>query len=138
MSLQIIANSMKAAARAHGSRRDELPHGAVLELKFADGVFSLTITRRLKQRRSNAAQQWQREVRTFAEHFGATADPEYTAQLTKLTFPLFEAVVTWREQDAQPVGSPLPQTPDEMQAWAKTLGPGVIIRHVNVFTGEMQ
>lgn len=33
--------------------------------------------------------------------------------------------------------TPIPSTPKEIAAWAKTLGQGVQIRNVNVFTGEL-
>lgn len=138
MSLVTIANSMKQRARAQGTAAQPMPHGAHLTLRYSDnGLYTLIIQRPRKSKKPNAHLLWKNEVETFARDFGATNDSQYTATIGN-SETQYRAVVKWFEKFASPVDMyRLPQNEKEIEAWAKTLGQGVKIRNVNVFTGEL-
>lgn len=129
-------------------------------------TFTLTIMRRgiAPTAGSSAAAKWQTEIKTFAKYFVpegvAYAETPATPQETPRGF--YAVCLKWDEalpgeqskanegQDPKAEPCPqtiktqppahdnsLPRTREEMAAWAATLGPGVHVTHVNVFTGEM-
>lgn len=128
MSLTQIASSMKAQARREGhAAMPSLAHGAQLYLAYTrDGVtenFTLTITRA-----------------------GRPRETPHTIADAPARMYFYAAKIEWRETLSTPsatdntarrVDNSLPKTEEEIAAWAKTLGPGVKIRNVNVFTGEI-
>ncbi len=138
MSLINIANSMKQRARAQGKAAQSMPHGAHLTLRYSDnGLYTLIIQRPRKSKKPNAHLLWKREVETFARDFGATNDPQYTATIGN-SETKYRAVVKWIEKVASPNDAHrIPQNEAEIAEWAKTLGQGVQIRGVDVFTGEL-
>ena len=139
MSLITIANSMKQRALERGIATEQMPRGAKLLLKwFADTqTFHLEITRARKSHNANALLLWKKEVDTFADAFGAKRTDTYTAD-ANMTATTYTAVVTWREPNTAPRAEQrIPQNDAEIAEWAKTLGQGVKIRNVNVFTGEL-
>lgn len=139
MSLITIANSMKQRACAQGTATEQMPRGAKLLLKWlADTqTFQLEITRARKSQKANALFLWKTEVNTFARDFGATRTDTYTAD-ANMTATTYTAVVTWREPNTAPRAEHrIPQNENEIAEWANTLGQGVKIRNVNVFTGKL-
>lgn len=144
MSLSQIATDMKTVARRTGTARRTMPNGAALILTHKTNpefeYFDLQITRhgKLPAPGTRGAKAWATELNTFAKYF-VPAGATHSRVDDKPTEASYSAHISWNEYpDAAPVkhDNSLPRTPEEIAAWAKTLGPGVKIRNVNVFTGE--
>lgn len=105
---------------------------------------------RLPTEDTPAYKRWLSELKTFCkpEYFNVPVDCKPTMQSSKHTYA---AVFVWQEfvEDIAPAKvmkraapteihiTPIPCTPEEIAAWARTLGQGVRIRNVNVFSGEL-
>lgn len=55
------------------------------------------------------------------------------------TAQTYRAIILWHDGETAPREeiNPLPKDEKEMREWAQTLGQGVRVRNVDVFTGEM-
>lgn len=145
MSLTQIATDMKTAARRTGTARRTMPNGAALQLTHKTNpefeYFDLQITRRgkLPAPGTRGAKAWATELNTFAKYF-VPAGTTHSRVDDKQAEISYSAHLSWNEYpNAVNVkhDNSLPRSPEEIAAWARTLGPGVKIRNVNVFTGEL-
>jgi hypothetical protein len=145
MSLSQIATDMKTVARRTGAARRTMPNGAALILTHKTNpqfeFFDLQVTRRgkLPAPGTRGAKAWATELSTFAKYFVPVGTTQSRVD-DKPTETSYSAHISWNEYpDAAPVKHEisLPRTPEEIAAWARTLGPGIKIRNVNVFTGEL-
>lgn len=147
MSLSQIATDMKTTARRTGVARRAMPNGAALILTHKTNpefeYFDLQITRRgkLPAPGTRGAKAWATELNTFAKYFvpaGAIVSRVDEAPKDNS----YSAHISWNEYaDVPPERAThnnlLPKTEEEIHAWAQSLGPGIKIRNVNVFTGEI-
>lgn len=144
MSLSQIATDMKTVARRTGAARRTMPNGAALILTHKTNpqfeFFDLQVTRRgkLPAPGTRGAKAWATELSTFAKYFvpvGAVHSRVDDAPKDNS----YSAHISWNEYADSPPArfDGIPKTEEEIAAWARTLGPGIKIRNVNVFTGEL-
>lgn len=162
MNLADIAHDLRADALAEpGQEQDQkLQHGASVHLradvmgKVEGGTeiewhFKVQRQGKMPLEASREYAAWLRELATFRDekYFNVPAQVE-ARMLETANHRHYAAAMVWTEivesvtesKPSQTVAieiSPLPSTPEEMRAWAQTLGQGVQIRGVNVFTGEL-
>ena len=160
MKLSEIAETLKHDAFAHPGEMQSYPlgHGAECNLR-AEFLAPTEVEWHLQIRRAGnlsaedtpAHKRWLAELATFGkpEYFNIPSGCKPKMQRGKHSYA---AVFVWTESveppDVQTATiakrapsavyiKPIPQTDDEIAAWARTLGRGVKITGVNVFTGEL-
>jgi len=139
MSLAQIASLMKTTARKNGTAVTNLPNGAHLTLKYArvgtQDKFVLIMARPGKAPATpRGVKAWTTEQTTFSLFFVPGAR-ERILIVAPERAGYYSAAFEWTEPSV--VLSAIPRNAEEIKAWARTLGQGVKVSHVDLSTGEL-